>query len=71
MASIQELEERISRMEMNLVTRLNEMQMLNYELMRKVDALTDKVNSFRSEWDRKVMAETDADVLLRNVGILS
>ena len=67
----QELTQQMVRMELSLVSRLNELEIQNAELRDALIELTQQVGEFKSQWEQRVGNEKDSDVLMRNVGLLS
>lgn len=68
---IQDLRDELKQVHLNVITRVHEIEIQNYEILSKLDSLTKTVENMKSDWERKYASEKSADVLLRNVGILS
>lgn len=70
-SQIQDLRDELNQVHLNVVTRIHEIEIQNYEILKKLDSLTKTIEIVKADWERKYASEKNADVLLRNVGILS
>ena len=66
-----EINQQLVRMQMNLVSRINELEIQNSEIMQTVLELTRTVDEFKQKWEQRTRQEKDSDLLMRNVGLLS
>ena len=55
---------------MSLATRINEVELQNYEILKELKEIKQMVEEFRNAFDCKTNNEKDTDILLRKVGIL-
>ena len=67
----QSVQEQLTEIHLSLVSRIHELEILNYETQKKLDIVLSTLETFKKDWDRKVANEKDSDLLLRNIGILS
>ncbi len=61
----------ISNLHMNLVSRINELELQNAELQDSVDDIRSMLCEFKRMWESKAANEKQTDVLLRNIGVIS
>ena len=61
----------LNQIHMNLVSRINELEIQNYDLLKIMKELRSTMNEFKAKWEVKTLNEKDSDLLLRNIGILN
>jgi len=66
-----EINQQLVRMQMSLVSRINELEIQNSEILQTMLELTRTVGEFKQKWEHRMKQEKDSDVLMRNVGLLS
>ena len=63
--------DQISSIHVNLVARINELELQNAELQDSVDEIRNILSDFKRIWETKSANEKKTDVLLRNIGVIS
>ena len=63
--------DQISSIHVNLVARINELELQNAELQDSVDEIRNILSEFKRMWESKSANEKKTDVLLRNIGVIS
>jgi len=63
--------EAITRMHLNLVSRITELEIQNDELYQSLEDVKRILVEFKRNWEAKTANEKDTDVLLRNIGMIS
>ena len=60
----------LDQVHMNLVSRINELEMQNYDLQKNLKEIGISLHQLKTMWEVKIGNEKDSDLLLRNLGIL-
>lgn len=55
---------------MSLATRINQVELQNYEILKELGQIKNLLLEFKNEFDHKNNNEKDTDILFRKVGIL-
>lgn len=66
-----EINQQLARMQLSLISRINELEIQNAEVLQTVLELAKTVDEFKQKWEHRNKQEKDSDVLMRNVGLLS
>jgi proteasome assembly chaperone (PAC2) family protein len=65
------VDDQMSRMHINMISRINELEIQNEELAESVHEIRAILVEFKRMWEMKINNEKDTDVLLRNIGLIS
>lgn len=66
-----ELSAQLSQTHLSMVSRINELEIQNYEILKNISDMKSLLQDFKQSYDRKVNSEKESDVLFRKIGILS